>query len=423
MEIRDVEAEHRLLSIAIGDGKMLDDVEEFVSLFMHHEQKLATILCQLRLQGQPINDKLVYDRDEKAGVMFQKLAARQESVETKSYLINRLREFAVRRKAAAFAEGVHQKAVEGVDDIDDFIDTLEADSLSIRHARDEKAEGNLEACKELVRFLEWRGKNHGKVVGEEFGFGKTCAFLDGLQKGHFVVVGASPATGKTAIALSWADSLECPCAIFSLEMTKRDLLARLASQRSRVPLKKTDEHGQFKHYSQAEFSALSRAISGLSSDTRITIDDEVMNIDRMVGKIRRFVRDRGVRVVFVDYLQLIRAGGRYKGDRRNEVGECSNKLKAVAKELGITVVALAQLARKPQVFDKELGISVPAKPRITDLKETSDIEQDADAICLLWRDIDNDPFYAELIVGKNRHGQTGVIKLDYHGDIYTFKES
>ena len=263
------------------------------------------------------------------------------------------------------------------------------------------------------------------MSGVETGFPDIDKVTSGWQKSDLVIIAARPAMGKTALVLSMARSMavdyNIPIAIFSLEMSKNQLMTRLVVNHTEIP------NDSIKRGMLTD-TQIGQLTSGLGELERapIFIDDNAgLTIFDLRSKARRLVRSDGVRVIFIDYLQLMTASGLSKNaNREQEVSTISRSLKQLAKELDITVIALSQLNRGVEQREGK-------QPQLSDLRESGAIEQDADMVCFIHR-----PEYygiveskdgkdmrgmAEYIIAKHRNGPTGTIYLQFQSDIIKFR--
>lgn len=244
------------------------------------------------------------------------------------------------------------------------------------------------------------------------GFEELDHLLEGWQPGHLVLLAARPAMGKSALALNIADNVArkgIPAMFISLEMTRAELSTRLISARSGLGLSELRR----RNLSTNDWAKIEPAVESIQlADLPLFIEDRpALVLSELITEVRRLVDAAGVRLVVIDYIQLIRLGGRQL-DRYQEVTEVSRSLKIAAMDLGITIVALAQLNRG-------LEARKDKRPGLADLRESGSLEQDADSVIMLYRDnIYNDMTpedEAEAIVRKNRHGRTGTAHLSWNG--------
>lgn len=260
----------------------------------------------------------------------------------------------------------------------------------------------------------------GGLVGLETGFFDWDAMTQGLVKGNLIIIAGRPGMGKTSFAVNVAQHVaireKAAVGIFSLEMGENELAQRILASESNLPFgmiragKLTEGQWQILH------DAVRR-----SGDAPIFIDDSPNpSLLELASKARRLKAERGLKLLIIDYLQLMQAGGKYE-NRQLEIAAISRGLKQLAKELEIPVVALSQLSRQPE---RRAG---DHRPQLADLRESGSIEQDADMVCFVYRDEiynKDDPDnkgLAELIVSKHRNGATGTVELVFLGETTSFR--
>ncbi len=262
-------------------------------------------------------------------------------------------------------------------------------------------------------------KGHAKgVTGISSGYKILDEMTSGFQKGDLIVLAARPSMGKTALALSLARNAAAQggtVGFFSLEMGGEQLMLRLLSSESGIP------HQAIRNatITSDEWMELAH-VAGQLAESKIFIDDTAMqSILDIRSKARKLKVEHNLQFLVIDYLQLINSSKQYE-NRAQEVSEISRSLKALAKELGIPIVALSQLSRA-------VDSRVDKRPMLSDLRESGAIEQDADLIMFLYRDIvynseAEDPYLAELIIGKQRNGPTGTVYLHFQNEITLFQD-
>lgn len=270
--------------------------------------------------------------------------------------------------------------------------------------------------------LETLSKHRGEVTGIATGFYDLDKITSGLHPNELIIIAARPAMGKTAFALNMATNIalnsDKSVAIFNLEMGAEQLANRMLSSVGQVEGAKM-RTGRLEH---DDWKRINEAISTLA-DTKIYIDDTPgITIGEIRAKCRRLASSSdGLGVVIIDYLQLITGSERYAGNRQQEVSEISRSLKTMAMELGIPVIALAQLSRSVDGRDDN-------RPVLSDLRESGSIEQDADIVAFLYRDdyykkeaaIDENTSKSEFIIRKHRNGPTTTINLIFKRNTSTF---
>jgi len=262
-------------------------------------------------------------------------------------------------------------------------------------------------------------ERRGGISGLSTGLLELDKMTDGLHGSEMIVIAARPSMGKTALAMNIAEHIALECkkavAVFSLEMSAQQLVQRLLCSRARVNLSKLRD-GFMNH---RDFPALTAAGSILS-ESKMFIDDTAgLSILELRAKARRLKSQHDIQAIFIDYIQLLRSTTRRAQDNRQlEIAEISNGIKALAKELNIPIVVLAQLNRNPE---SRTGDS-KGRPRLSDLRESGSIEQDADVVGLLVREeyyADNDEERKEssgkatLIIAKQRNGPVGDVPLTF----------
>ncbi len=272
-------------------------------------------------------------------------------------------------------------------------------------------------------------KGEGELVtGIPTGFKQLDKISSGFHRSELVIIAARPSMGKSSFAANLATQMalkyDVPVAIFSLEMSKEQLANRILCSEAMVDLQKV-RTGQI---SDEEWERLVQAAGDLSK-SKLIFDDEPDLTPRLLrAKARRMKREYGIEVIFVDYLQLMTSRSRNYESRQQEITGISRSLKLLARELKITVVALSQLSRAVEQREDK-------RPRLSDLRESGAIEQDADLVMFLYRDayykrkkesedkmILNEPHEAELIIGKQRNGPVGTLKLMFNPKLATFYE-
>lgn len=278
-----------------------------------------------------------------------------------------------------------------------------------------------DGTQKVVEELEFRMKNPGQTKGLPTGYPSLDRMLDGLQNTAMVVIGARPAVGKTSFMTNILYNLATdgvPVGMFSLEMSKEQLLERTLFGMSKINAANLRRGIKLTKWQQDAFANAVRKVRSLP----FFVDDRgALRIDQIQATARRMVADHGVKCIGVDYLQLANPTG-HQSSREREVSEISAGLKALAKELKIPVIVLAQLNREAEKrAGKEAGV-----PRVSDLRDSGSIEQDADQILLLYRpyvmDKNANPEEAKIIVGKNRFGEIGYIDLKWDAAATTYRE-
>jgi len=345
--------------------------------------------------------------------------------ENAPYYAGLVQNAAKRRGLIRASTKILRDAYESPDPINELMDRAEQAIFDIAQGRQEVEPQRYGECvNEAYRLLDARHEDGVTLTGLDTGFHELNDMLSGLQKSELVIIAGRPSMGKTAIALNLIQQISFngkqPSAIFSLEMSKQQLTERLLSSTSGVDAQRMKRN----MLTADEFRRLQEAIS-IGADAPFYIDDSPgMTIMQLRAKARRLASRKDIKGVFVDYMQLMSCPG--AENRQQEVSQISRQLKALAKELAIPVIALAQLNRNSEGRRDN-------RPLLSDLRESGSIEQDADVVMLLhreeyyhkdeaWRNENPQKLgVAEIIIAKQRNGPTGTIELVWRPEVGRFE--
>ena len=266
--------------------------------------------------------------------------------------------------------------------------------------------------------IEKLQEHKGLVTGVATGFSDLDLLTSGLQPSDLVIVAGRPSMGKTSFVLNVAThigtKMDRTIGIFSLEMSKEQLFLRMLTSQAEIDGQRF--RGGF--LSENDYGRLSHAL-GTLAEARIFIDDSAsLGVLEMRAKARRLMAEHGLDLLIVDYIQLMQGRGRFE-NRTQELGAISRALKGLAKELGVPLVALSQLSRAPEARSDH-------RPQLADLRESGALEQDADVVMFIYREDQYDPKpenenVAEIILGKQRNGPTGLVRLAFRKQITRFE--
>ncbi len=351
-----------------------------------------------------------------------------DSIDITEY-VKTILELSSLRKIILASANVVKKGVEEGADSKSILSDLQEDLIKITNYQDKEGFHSAEQIvPETVNQIEQIQK-HGNSGGIVTGFTEIDRMTGGFQKGDLVVIAARPSMGKTALALNIAANMavksEKSIGFFSIEMGEMQIMMRLLALRANINL------GQLiqgkKKLTGPEWQQLNLAASEFRNSQFYIDDSPVLSIVEMKTRARRLQREYGLDAVYVDYLQLMKVGAesmRRNASKAEEVGVISSSLKAMAKELNIPVIALAQLNRSPEQRGGGGGDGAP-KYQLSDLKESGAIEQDADVIMFIHREeqVNKDTDRtgeADVIIAKQRNGPTGYIKLAYISEFTKF---
>lgn len=331
-----------------------------------------------------------------------------------------IREKSILRKLIKVNTDIASRCYEEQNDIDTLVDEAEQAIFDIAGS---KGEANFTAVKSIVpkafAAVEQLYKRKELITGVPTGYSIIDKMTAGLQPSDLIILAARPSMGKTSFAMNIAQHAalveKTGVAIFSLEMSKEQLVMRLLSSVGRIDSQKI-RTGKLQ---SDDWPRLTRAV-GMLSEAPMYIDDTpAISVLEMRAKVRRLAAQHDIGLIIVDYLQLMR--GRSTENRTQEISDISRSLKALAKEHNVPVIALSQLNRS-------LESRTDKRPMMSDLRESGAIEQDADVICFIYRDevynkAEDNPEKgtAEIIIGKQRNGPTGKAKLAFINQFTMFE--
>jgi replicative DNA helicase len=262
-----------------------------------------------------------------------------------------------------------------------------------------------------TRLLEKLYNEREMITGIASGFRDLDRMTSGLQPSDLIILAARPSMGKTAFCLNIAQHValhkQLPVGMFSLEMSKEQLLMRMLCAEARVDAHKV----RTGYIGKDDFRKLIDALGHTTQAPMFIDDSSSLTVMEMRAKCRRLKAEHGLSLIIVDYLQLMSGFGRSE-NRNQEISGISRGLKALAKELNVPVIALSQLSRAPEQRQGD------HKPQLSDLRESGSIEQDADVVAFIYREevykpSDENAGLAELIIAKQRNGPTGIVKLAF----------
>jgi replicative DNA helicase len=345
-----------------------------------------------------------------------------------AYYSRIVREKSLLRKLISASTEIITRGYEGGESIEEFVDDAERIIFEVSQDKGKKSFYALsEIIKDTFEAVEKLYADQTHVTGVPTGYKDLDNLTAGFQPSDLIVIAGRPSMGKTAFSLNIAEYAaiegKCPVAIFSLEMSKEQLTQRMLASRARVDLGRLRK-GFLK---DEDWTKLTTAVGNLY-EAPIFIDDSPAQTALDVrAKARRLKAEKGLKLVIVDYMQLMR-GRRNTDNREQEISEISRSLKHLAKELNVPVVALSQLSRKTEQRERN-------RPQLSDLRESGAIEQDADVVMFVYRETLYKPCDcpkelctcgvrkgAEIIVAKQRNGPTDNINLTFLTEYTRFED-
>ena len=362
---------------------------------------LVVIQNKIREKGLPTE---VYTPEFIGGIV----SAVPSSVHVRTYA-EIVKDKAVRRRLIKAAEKIANDGYSDKDALGDVLDGAEKQIFDVVQRRTDR---DYEDIKDLVirslENIEAAARSKGSVTGIATGFYDLDYKTAGLQNSDLILIAARPSMGKTAFALNIAEYVavkhQTTTAIFSLEMSKDQLIKRLLAMNSNVD----SQNIRTGNLQDAEWVKLVDSARELGSSHLIIDDTPGISVSKLRSKCRKYKMDHDLGLVIIDYLQLM-SSDRKSDSRQVEISEISRSLKALARELDVPVIALSQLSRAVKGRPDK-------RPMLSDLRESGAIEQDADVVMFLYRDeyYNKDtekPGVAEVIIGKQRNGPTGTSEL------------
>ncbi|SEC97435.1 primary replicative DNA helicase [Streptomyces sp. TLI_105] len=428
---QDLDAEQSVLGGMLLSKDAIADVVEIIKgndfYKPAHETVYAAIL-DLYAKGEPADPITVGAELTKRGEITRVGGA--------SYLHTLVQSVPTAANASYYAEIVHERAVlrrlveagtkitqmgyAADGDVDEIVNSAQAEIYAVTEQRTTEDYLPLGDIMEgALDEIEAIGSRSGEMTGVPTGFTDLDSLTNGLHPGQMIIIAARPAMGKSTLALDFARAASIkhnlPSVIFSLEMGRNEIAMRLLSAEARVAL----HHMRSGTMTDEDWTRLARRMPDVSQAPLYIDDSPNLSMMEIRAKCRRLKQRNGLKLVIIDYLQLMQSGGSKRQEsRQQEVSDMSRNLKLLAKELELPVIALSQLNRGPeQRTDK--------KPMVSDLRESGSIEQDADMVILLHRE---DAYEkesprageADIIVGKHRNGPTATITVAFQGHYSRF---
>ncbi|MBO5444419.1 MAG: replicative DNA helicase [Muribaculaceae bacterium] len=389
-------------------------------------QKIYEAVSQLGLSQRPIDMLTVVEQlrangslEEVGGPLkITQLTSNIYSAANVEYHAKIVAQKYLARRLISYATNIETKAFDEGNDIDDLLQEAEALLFDISQNQIKREVTQIDpVINQAIEQIQNAANSSSGLSGLQTGYTDLDRMTSGWQNSDLIIIAARPAMGKTAFVLSMAKEMtvtySIPVAIFTLEMANVQLVKRLLSNVASLEGEKI-KSGQL---SNEEWDRLNACLKNIYSAPLYLDETPGLSITELRTKARRLVREHGVKMIMIDYLQLMNAGGLKLGSREQEVSTISRSLKALAKELNIPIIALSQLNRSTETREDK-------RPVLSDLRESGAIEQDADIVCFIHR-----PEYytksgedaqgndirglAELIVAKHRSGAVGDVKLRF----------
>lgn len=435
---RDTELEEAVLGALMLEKDAYTRVCDLLkpeSFYNPANQKIYTAIQNLGASQQPIDMLTVAEQlrldgnlEEIGGpAVVSQLTARVGSAANVEFHARIVAQKYLARELINFAGDIEGKAFDESNDVDDLLQEAEGRLFEISQRNVKKDVTPIgPVIQDAVKQMQIAQNRASGLSGLETGYTDLDKMTSGWQNSDLIIIAARPAMGKTALVLSMAKNMavnfNTPLAIFSLEMSNIQLVNRLISNVAEISGSKI-KSGQL---SPLEWQQLFARIKYLSSAPLYIDDTPSLSIFELRTKARRLVREHDVKIIIIDYLQLMNASGMKFGSREQEVSMISRSLKQLAKELNIPIIALSQLNRS--VESRTDG----KRPQLSDLRESGAIEQDADIVCFIHRpeyyvksgvDAEGNDIRgkAEFIIAKHRSGAVGDVSMHFRAEFARFE--
>jgi len=427
---QDLDAEQSVLGGMLLSKDAIADVVEILKghdFYRPAHETIYQAILDLYAKGEPADPITVAAELTKRGEItkvggasyLHTLVQTVPTAANAEYYAQIVHERAVLRRLVEAGTRITQMGYAADGDIDEIVNGAQAEIFAVTEQR--TAEDYLplsEIMEGALDEIEAIGSRSGEMTGVPTGFTDLDQLTNGLHPGQMVIIAARPAMGKSTLALDFARAASIkhnlPSVIFSLEMGRNEIAMRLLSAEARVAL----HHMRSGTMTDEDWTRLARRMPDVSAAPLYIDDSPNLSMMEIRAKCRRLKQRNDLKLVIIDYLQLMQSGSKRSESRQQEVSDMSRNLKLLAKELELPVIALSQLNRGPeQRTDK--------KPMVSDLRESGSIEQDADMVILLHRE---DAYEkesprageADIIVGKHRNGPTATITVAFQGHYSRF---
>lgn len=426
-----IEAEQSVIGSMLMDKEAIIAASEIVTARDFYQQQYGIMfetMVELFNEGKPVDLVTLQDRlkekdvpPEVSSLDFVRdiITTVPTSANVKSYA-NIVREKAVLRRLIKVNEEIANTCYAGKEPLEQILASTEKFVFDLLQSR---SSGEFVPIRQValnvLEKIEAASKTQGTVTGIPTGFIDLDYKTSGMQPSDFVLIAARPSMGKTAFVLNLVDHVAVrkglPCMIFSLEMSKEQLVNRMLAMESNVDSQKL----RTGNLTDSDWDAIVEGI-GVIGNSKLVIDDTPgISITELRSKCRKMKLEQGLSMIIIDYLQLMSgSGGKSSESRQQEISEISRSLKALAREMNAPVVALSQLSRACETRTDH-------RPMLSDLRESGAIEQDADVVMFLYRDDyynkDTDmPNIAEVIIAKQRNGPIGTVNLLWQPEFTKF---
>lgn len=416
-----IEAERSVIGSMIMDKDAITSASEIITgedFYQNQFGILYDAMLELYNEGKPVDLVTLQDKikekdipEELCSIEFiRELISSVPTSANVKYYAGIVKEKSVLRRLIKITEGISNEAYMNKEKMEVILENAEKQVFDIVQNR---STGDFTSIKDVViqslASIESAARNKGSVTGVSTGFYDLDYKTAGLQPSDLIIVAARPSMGKTAFVLNIAENVavknDTTTVIFSLEMSKDQLVKRIIAMNSKVD----SQAMRTGDLQDEDWLKIVESARDIGSSNLVIDDTPSISVQELRSKCRKLKLEKNLGLVIIDYLQLMSGGSKKSESKQQEVSEISRNLKAVAREINAPVIALSQLSRAvEQRPDK--------RPMMSDLRESGAIEQDADVIMFIYRDDyynkeSKDAGVSEIIIGKQRNGPTGTVKL------------
>ncbi|WP_095296630.1 replicative DNA helicase [Helicobacter sp. 12S02232-10] len=459
-----INVERVIISFIIFDSDKFDEVADLLEPkdFLHIPHRTIFEVClDLFRQNLPLDEEFIRskipDNKKISDEEFLYILSTNPIANIEAY-IKELKDASIKRELHSLASSLREKSLEPWTNSEEILDEIERKiyNISVKNTQSGFRDSHqiVGSTIEWIQELKERGSNY--ITGLNTGFEKLNRLTTGFNKGELIIIGARPSMGKTTLFLNMAQTIlnhGKGVAVFSLEMPAEHLMLRMLSSMTSIPLQDL----RIGNLDDNQWKELSRCSDMMSSKDLFIDDGSTLTINQLRSKLRKLKgKNQNIEIAIVDYLQLM-SGGNKRGDmmRHEEISEISRGLKTLARELEIPIIALSQLNRSVDFRDDK-------RPKLSDLRESGAIEQDADIILFLYREDKNEEneikaklaklkkegtdkalkayeeelkhlkeverrnrnsvVPVEIIVAKNRNGEANTVKIQFNGPYTRFED-
>jgi len=442
-----INIERAVLSSIFFNPEELEDILGVLKakdFYLPAHKTIFEVMVKLHEDGMPIDEDFIRNKvnskDVDDLVLLEILGA--NPITNTSAYVKEIKDSAVKRELVTLATTIKKVAIEEEVSANEALDTIQSElyKISTNSATSELKNMQTVTADTLAYIEKMKKLGNKYLIGQTTGFNSLDKKTTGFNEGDLVIIAARPAMGKTALVLNMAlKNIEMGKGVvfFSLEMPAEQLMLRMLSAKTSIPLQDLRKGDM----NDTQWTNLSAAFEDLNSKKLFVDDGGNININQLRARVRKLAQneENNISLVIIDYLQLMQSLG--NKDRHQEVSDISRGLKMLARELKIPIIALSQLNRG-------LESRPDKRPMLSDLRESGAIEQDADIIMFVYRDdvykereearkekeakdkgedykskFQNRPIEeAEIIIGKQRNGPIGMVKLDFHKALTKFIE-